>query len=109
MVDRSCRVRGVEDLRVVGASVMPDIVRANTNLTCIMIGERVADWMRAEAWRTDSESPRRRGASAETSLNEFSAERELPEAHALLQVRVRKSWWDEILRTVHRSVRARLP
>jgi choline dehydrogenase-like flavoprotein len=26
--------------------VMPNIVRANTNLTCIMIGERVADWMR---------------------------------------------------------------
>jgi choline dehydrogenase-like flavoprotein len=25
---------------------MPNIVRANTNLTCIMIGERVADWMR---------------------------------------------------------------
>jgi len=28
---------------------MPNIVRANTNLTCIMIGERAADWMRAEA------------------------------------------------------------
>ena len=27
----------------------PNIVRANTNLTCIMIGERVADWMRAQA------------------------------------------------------------
>ena len=27
---------------------MPGIPRANTNLTCIMIGERVADWMRAE-------------------------------------------------------------
>jgi choline dehydrogenase len=44
-----CRVRGVDGLRVVDASVMPNIVRANTNLTCIMIGERVADWMRAEA------------------------------------------------------------
>jgi choline dehydrogenase-like flavoprotein len=40
-------VRGVEGLRVVDASVMPGIPRANTNLTCIMIGERVADWMRA--------------------------------------------------------------
>jgi choline dehydrogenase len=49
VVDQYCRVRGVEGLRVVDASVMPNIVRANTNLTCIMIGERVADWMRAEA------------------------------------------------------------
>ncbi|MGH7838541.1 MAG: GMC family oxidoreductase [Candidatus Binataceae bacterium] len=49
VVDQYCRVRGVENLRVVDASVMPNIVRANTNLTCIMIGERVAEWMRAEA------------------------------------------------------------
>jgi choline dehydrogenase len=48
VVDQYCRVRGVEGLRVVDASVMLNIVRANTNLTCIMIGERVADWMRAE-------------------------------------------------------------
>ncbi len=46
VVDQYCRVRGVEGLRVVDASVMPNIVRANTNLTCIMIGERVAEWMR---------------------------------------------------------------
>jgi choline dehydrogenase len=45
VVDQYCRVRGVEGLRVVDASVMPNIVRANTNLTCIMIGERVAEWM----------------------------------------------------------------
>src|SRR5271154_5292190 len=45
VVDQHCRVRGIEGLRVVDASVMPNIVRANTNLTCIMIGERVADWM----------------------------------------------------------------
>jgi choline dehydrogenase len=48
VVDQYCRVRGVEGLRVVDASVMTNIVRANTNLICIMIGERVADWMRAE-------------------------------------------------------------
>jgi choline dehydrogenase len=48
VVDQYCRVRSVEGLRVVDASVMPNIVRANTNLTCIMIGERVADWMRAQ-------------------------------------------------------------
>ncbi len=49
VVDQYCRVRGVEDLRVVDASVMPNIPSANTNMPCIMIGEHVADWMRAEA------------------------------------------------------------
>ncbi|MGH2585905.1 MAG: GMC oxidoreductase [Dehalococcoidia bacterium] len=48
VVDEECRVRGVEGLRVADASVMPAIPRANTNLTCIMIGERVADWMKQE-------------------------------------------------------------
>jgi len=43
VVDQYCRVRGIEGLRVVDASVMPNIVRANTNLTCIMIGERAAE------------------------------------------------------------------
>jgi choline dehydrogenase-like flavoprotein len=41
-------VRGVANLRVVDASVMPNIVRCNTNLTCMMIGEHVADRMRSE-------------------------------------------------------------
>ena len=49
VVDQYCRVRGIEGLRVVDASVMPGIPRANTNLSCIMIGEKVADWMKAEA------------------------------------------------------------
>lgn len=46
VVDLWCRVRGVSQLRVVDASVMPTVPRANTHLTCIMIGERVAGWMR---------------------------------------------------------------
>jgi choline dehydrogenase len=49
VVDQFCRVHGVEGLRVVDASIMPTIPRANTNLTCIRIGEKVADWMRVEA------------------------------------------------------------
>jgi choline dehydrogenase len=32
VVDQYCRVREVEGLRVVDASLMPNIVRANTNL-----------------------------------------------------------------------------
>ncbi len=46
VVDQYCRVYGLENLRVVDASVMPDVIRANTNATTIMIGERVADWIR---------------------------------------------------------------
>ena len=45
VVDQHCRVRGVEGLRVADASIMPDVIRANTNATTIMIGERVAEWI----------------------------------------------------------------
>jgi choline dehydrogenase len=48
VVDQRGRVRGVDGLAVVDASIMPNVPRANTNLTCSMLGERVADWMRAE-------------------------------------------------------------
>jgi choline dehydrogenase-like flavoprotein len=48
VVDQFCHVQGLERLRVVDASVMPDIIRANTNATVIMIAERVADWMRRD-------------------------------------------------------------
>jgi choline dehydrogenase len=47
VVDQFCHVRGLEGVRVVDASVMPDVIRANTNATVIMIAERVADWMKA--------------------------------------------------------------
>ena len=47
VVDQYCNVHGLERLRVVDASVMPDIVRANTNATIIMIAERVADFISA--------------------------------------------------------------
>ena len=44
VLDPAGRVYGVVGLRIAGhASVMPSITRANTNLTAIMIGEKVAD------------------------------------------------------------------
>lgn len=45
VVDSRFGVHGVRNLRVVDASVMPDIVRANTNLTTIMLAERAAAFM----------------------------------------------------------------
>ncbi|MBB43623.1 MAG: hypothetical protein CMM44_07660 [Rhodospirillaceae bacterium] len=44
----SGKVYGVEGLRVADASIMPMIPCANTNLTSIMIGERIADMIKAE-------------------------------------------------------------
>jgi choline dehydrogenase len=46
VVDDNCRVHGTDGLRVVDASTMPKIPSANTNLTCLMIGERAADLIR---------------------------------------------------------------
>ncbi len=45
VVDQVGRVHGMEGLRVADASIMPNLVRANTNLTAIMIGERIAEMM----------------------------------------------------------------
>jgi len=43
VVDTSLRVKGMERLRVIDASIMPTVVSGNTNATAIMIGEKGAD------------------------------------------------------------------
>ena len=47
VVDSEGRVFGVSGLRVADASIMPTLIRANTNFTSMVIGERIAEWMAA--------------------------------------------------------------
>ena len=49
VLDSRLRVRGVAGLRVVDASVMPDITSGNTNSPTLMIAERAAEWALAHA------------------------------------------------------------
>nr|CAD7454423.1 unnamed protein product [Timema tahoe] len=50
VLDSRLRVRGVQGLRVADASIMPDIVSGNLNIPCIMIGEKVSDFINTTSY-----------------------------------------------------------
>ncbi len=60
VVDLALRVRGVEGLRVVDASVMPSVTRGHTHAPAVAIGEKAADLIRAG---TSAAAPSNAGAT----------------------------------------------
>ncbi|WP_420224785.1 GMC family oxidoreductase [Pigmentiphaga litoralis] len=61
VVDARLRVRGVQALRIVDASVMPDLIGGNINATVTMIAEKAADLIRGRAplapWLPEGATP----------------------------------------------------
>jgi len=45
VVDQHGKIHGLQNIRVVDASIVPDCIRANTNATTIMIAEKIADYV----------------------------------------------------------------
>lgn len=48
VVDQFGRVYGLQNLRIADASVFPQLVRANTNVTAMLVGEQIAHFMREQ-------------------------------------------------------------
>lgn len=55
VVDQQLRLKGVKNLRVIDASVMPKIPSCNTNAPTIMVGEKGADYIK-QTWLSDDDA-----------------------------------------------------
>ncbi len=48
VVDPRLRVRGLENLRIADASIFPELVRVNPNMTVVMVGAKAADLIKED-------------------------------------------------------------
>ncbi len=79
VLDSDCRVRGIENLRVVDSSIFPTIPNGNLNGPTIMVGEKAADIIRGRAPLPASNAPVWIAPDWETTQRAGSAQRPAPQ------------------------------
>jgi choline dehydrogenase-like flavoprotein len=76
VVDPDCRVLGVDGLRVIDASVIPEAPRANLHLTVVMIAEHMAESIRNGGEPETAPPPRTPPSGTSTGSHRNGSHRE---------------------------------